>query len=112
MTTPRLRNGRKLHYLGRGYMVLLDASKEEREVSNRAEGGVWIGFSGNVARVIFLPDETGDDGLAHLTAIGASLVGAMVLHDDGIVHTYQLSRTAYKGDAIDITWVGPLAEMA
>lgn len=112
---PRTKNGRALHHLGSGYAVLLSPSG--REVSDRAPGNVWLGFTGTGVRmakdviIIFLPDSTDSNGAElTMTSTGECSGVGIGLDGDGIIHIDDVR--AVKRQDVRMDWTTMLEYMA
>lgn len=106
---PRLHNGRPLHHIGDGYLVLLD--NQGQEVSQRATGTAWIGFLDppGPPQVIFLPDHTDKFGDVTLNAEGPVAWVALGIVGDGIVT--RDPGTAAAGQTVSVKWDSMLDRM-
>jgi hypothetical protein len=109
---PRLANGRKLHYLGRGYAVLTDDADDfSREYSKRHEVDIWWGFKAvATVDIVCHPLDTDLEGRIEFHATGPAGRVTCVTPDDGPVAWWRVS--ADKGDSVLMDFRPALKAMA
>lgn len=121
-TTPRVKAGPKMHRIGEeAYVVVIDSSNGDREVSDRHHGNVWISVGPGAealfrAELLFVDDQ-GDGNWSTFRINRWADLARIALFVDGELVYYLGGYSAYypsvgKGTEVRVDWSGAFDGMA